>query len=214
MFASLSYIAAALLGQTCTNKEWAQCDGKDFTGEKCCQSIDDCIYQNDYFSQCTPRDVCLTPQFQQCNGTVNGTKMNSTKTQCCPPSFHCVYQNDYYSQCQPSNSTGGTCADAYGQCGGKNGDGDDWGTNPDKEPTCCIPGYECNYKNDYYSGCKPIPVCTNTRYGQCGGIDGDGKQWNISHSTCCPGIQTCQYSNPYYSQCFDVNTTKIKMAVA
>lgn len=75
-----------------------------------------------------------------------------------------------------------------------------WGSKSG-EQTCCIPGYSCNKTNDYYSQCDPLPICSNARYGQCGGVDDDNKPWLEHHSGCCPPDFSCQYVNPYFSQC-------------
>lgn len=112
----------------------------------------------------------------------------------------------YYSQCVFNTTANNTCATAYAQCGGKGWTG----------KTCCIPGFKCtpDAKNpEYYSGCDPVPICTNARYGQCGGIDSDGKPWTKAggHDTCCPDGFTCTYQNQYYSQC-NPETTAVDTA--
>jgi len=99
------------------------------------------------------------------------------------------------SQCL-YNSTNHTCAEAYGQCGGQGWTG----------ATCCIPGFQCEKdpKNPkYYSGCEPLPICSNARFGQCGGIDADGNPWTkeFDHDSCCPDAFSCSYVTEYYSQC-------------
>ena len=43
-----------------------------------------------------------------------------------------------------TTSNGGSCADAWQQCGGQDFDG----------PTCCVSGYTCTVQNQWYSQCK------------------------------------------------------------
>jgi len=190
---------------TCSNKEFDQCGGKGFTGPTCCQQgIDNCTVVNAYYSQCQPLDLCLVPQFGQCGGQDPITKKPwPAKKSCCPPSFVCQFQNAYYSQCEPNPNATKTCSGAYKQCGGKDGDGNPWGSKPD-EHTCCIPGYECDVKDPvYFSICNPEPICSNARYGQCGGQDADGHPWTkeFHHDNCCPAGFSCSYQSAYFSQC-------------
>lgn len=202
-------LGAAAFAATCSNKEFDQCGGKSFTGDKCCQTYDNCTVINDYFSQCQPLDLCLTPMYGQCGGLDPVTKKTlDPKLQCCPDSFDCIKQNDYYSQCMPTNKTT-NCAKAYTQCGGTDGDGNPWGTKPE-EKTCCNPGFECDVvKVKYFSICNPQPRCTNARYGQCGGVDKQGHAWtkDFHHDDCCPEPFTCVKQSAFYSQC-QPNTTK------
>merc|ERR1719277_1675118 len=121
---------------------------------------------NEYYSQCIPADLCYTPQFGQCGGIDAKTQLPWPKEkQCCPPSFVCDKQDDYYSQCNP-DTVNATCALGNAQCGGFDTQQppQPWGSLP-TEFSCCIPGYKCVKDNDYYSGCKPAPVCTNPATG-------------------------------------------------
>ena len=101
------------------------------------------------------------------------------------------------------------CAAKYEQCGGKDQDGNPWGTLPG-EKMCCIPGFKCEVKQpEYYSQCTPLEVCSNARFGQCGGIDQASHPWNKTyhHDTCCPDGFKCQFNDQYYSQCVWDNVT-------
>jgi hypothetical protein len=92
-------------------------------------------------------------------------------------------------------------------------DGKPWGSQKDpntgyKKPelTCCQPGYKCTpdiHAPTHFSSCVPVPVCSNARFGQCGGIDVEGHPWNktYDHSDCCPEPQKCTYKTEFYSQC-------------
>jgi len=91
------------------------------------------------------------------------------------------------------------CASApFDQCGGIGFDGD----------TCCPAGYECDYANDYYSGCNLEDLCLVVQFGQCGGVDEDGQAWPDDQK-CCPDGFACEEQSEYYSQCVEagVNTT-------
>jgi len=199
----LSFVLAFAPESPCSNKEYAQCGGKSFSGDTCCQEYDNCTVVNQYYSQCMPKDLCLVPDFGQCGGTdKHGAKWDPKKA-CCPPSFECKFKDQYYSQCLPVVNPNATCAQAYAQCGGKEAKGGKpWGSNPG-EYTCCIAGYECVKDNEYYSGCKPEPICENARFGQCGGVDTKGLPWTKAngYSDCCPEDFHCAVKDPYYSQC-------------
>jgi len=215
MYYSLAVLALVpflKLETPCGNKEFDQCGGQGFAGETCCQSYDNCSYVNDYYSQCQPKDICLNPMYGQCGGFDHHqpprpwTKDNHHQ-QCCPPSFFCEYKDQYYSQCQFNASTPTKCASKYAQCGGEGWTG----------PTCCIPGFECTpdaKTPKYYSGCTPLPFCSNARFGQCGGIDPDQNPWTkqYGHDDCCPADFHCEYVNPYFSQCKQ-NTTALLPSV-
>jgi hypothetical protein len=193
MLYAIVAFAAGFAATDCKNKEFDQCGGSGFSGDTCCPSYDDCNVQNAQYSQCQPKNLCLTPQFGQCGGSSKGVPIDKHHT-CCPASFDCVYTNPDYSQCQPSKNITSKCGAAYAQCGG-----DGW-----KGPTCCIPGYKCTVKDaKYYSGCEPVPICSNARYGQCGGTDGKGLPWNKAngHDDCCPDGFACTFKSQYFSQC-------------
>ena len=155
-----------------------------------------------WYSQ--PKNLCLNPQYGQCGGTDHHqpprpwTPANHHQT-CCPKSFFCNFQTKYYSQCIFNTTANTTCASSYAQCGGKGWTG----------KTCCIPGYKCTKQNEYFSACDPLPICTNARFGQCGGIDADGNPWDKAHhhSSCCPADFMCSYKNQYYSQCIKNGTS-------
>jgi hypothetical protein len=174
----------------CANAPFAQCGGDGWTGDTCCSPGYNCTFSNEYYSGCSPEDLCLTVQYGQCAGTVNGEPLPK-ENMCCPPSFECEFVNQYFSQCVEKGTNSTDCSPAYGQCGG-----DGW-----EGYTCCIPGYSCEVDNEFYSGCQPIPVCQNAAYGQCGGVDTDGQPWTVDHTTCCPDGFKCEYNNQYFSQC-------------
>jgi hypothetical protein len=141
-------VIAVSAQSSCTNKEWGQCGGKQWTGPTCCPSYDTCKKVNDYYSQCMPHGICLNPMYSQCGGYDHHqpprpwTPANHHST-CCPPSFDCKFQTKYYSQCV-FNATNSSCASEYQQCGGQG-----W-----KGPTCCIPGFKCTPDSkspQYYS---------------------------------------------------------------
>ena len=77
------------------SKEWLQCDGKNFSGNKCCIDPLKCIFVNDYWSSCQyAKDVsCVNNRYQQCGG------QNYKGLTCCPNYTKCVKVNEYYSQC-------------------------------------------------------------------------------------------------------------------
>jgi len=207
-------IAALLLPVSaqaqCGNAEFAQCGGQGYAGDTCCPEYDECKFVNTFFSQCQPRGLCLVPQYGQCGGSDNHqpprpwTPENHHQ-QCCPPSFFCSYQNPHFSQCVYNTTANTTCASAYDQCGGHGWAG----------KTCCIPGYECVAQTEYYSGCNPAPLCTNTRFGQCGGVDADNNPWTreFGHSDCCPDGFECAYKSTYFSQCMQ-SSSRAAAAVA
>jgi len=198
--------------QECPTAEFGQCGGQGWQGPTCCKSFDNCTVINTYYSQCQPKDLCLVVQFGQCGGIDGEGKPWPAKKSCCPPSFECQYQSKYYSQCVPVGSNHTNCAEAWKQCGGKDPAGNPWGTLP-SEKTCCIPGYECDVKDPvYYSQCAPMPICTNARYGQCGGIDAAGHPWTkeYKHDSCCPDAFSCTFKSQYYSQCTPINATLIE----
>jgi len=213
----LSTISAALavvaLAATCSNKEFDQCGGKSFSGDKCCQEYDNCTVINDYFSQCQPKDLCMTGMYGQCAGMDPDTHAPiDKKKMCCPPSFDCTFQNTYYSQCMPTTKPT-KCAKPYTQCGGQDPDGNPWGTKPE-DKTCCNDGFECDVvKPKYFSICNPVPRCLNPRYGQCGGVDQKGNPWtkDFKHDDCCPEPFTCVYQSKYFSQC-QPNVTTVEAA--
>lgn len=202
----VALVATALSPQSCGNKEWGQCGGSGWSGETCCPDYDECKKVNTFYSQCMPKNLCLNPMYGQCGGYDHHQPPRKwappTHQTCCPKSFYCLYQSDYYSQCVFNTTANSTCATAYGQCGGEG-----W-----KGPMCCIPGFKCtpDPKNPkYYSGCDPLPICSNARYGQCGGVDGDGNPWTkqYGHDSCCPDGFACTYKSQYYSQCEKNMTT-------
>jgi hypothetical protein len=180
----------------CANAAWDQCGGTDFKGDSCCPPGYDCTYSNDYYSGCSLEDLCLVVQFGQCGGVDEDSKPWPEDQQCCPDGFECSYTNPYYSQCVEKGSNNTDCAGSYEQCGGSGYTG----------TTCCTAGYECTedaVNPVWYSGCTPIPVCTNPAYGQCGGVDSDGVSWMENHDDCCPDGFYCSFSSVYYSQCLE-----------
>lgn len=196
--AALLISLPAVRTTACSNVEFDQCGGSNFTGDTCCPDYDVCTYVNSFFSQCQDKDLCLVAPYGQCGGMDQHqpprpwTPANHHPT-CCPPSFYCSPQNPYFSQCLYNTTANTTCAAGHAQCGGKGWTG----------KTCCIPGFSCESRNEYYSGCEPMPLCTNARFGQCGGIDADGLPWTPAnhHSDCCPENFYCSYVNADYSQC-------------
>lgn len=77
------------------SKEWMQCDGKNFSGNKCCIDPLKCTFENDYWSSCqyAKDSSCNNNRYQQCGGKgYNGLT-------CCPNYTMCVKINDYYCQC-------------------------------------------------------------------------------------------------------------------
>jgi len=185
-------LAAKVAADDCVNDAWAQCGGDGFTGDACCPAAYECKYENDYYSGCSLKDLCLVVQFGQCDGVDADGAPWPEDQKCCPDSFECTYQSAYYSQCSPTDSNTTDCSIAYGQCGG-----DDTYDGPE----CCVDGYECTVTNEFYSGCTPIPICTNAFYGQCDGQDADGNDWSKDHDKCCPDGFTCTYQSEYFSQC-------------
>ena len=114
----LALAAVAYTIADCVNKEYDQCGGKDFPGDTCCPDYDECIYKNPYYSQCIPKDICLTPDYGQCNGTVHTPgepdhPVDPKHHQCCPASFTCTYQNEWYSQCKPTPDPSSPCGQPY-----------------------------------------------------------------------------------------------------
>jgi hypothetical protein len=115
-------------------------------------------------------------QFVTGNNTCKDGQPWPADQKCCPDGFECEYQSPYYSQCVSADTNSTDCSAAYAQCGGEGWAG----------PTCCVPGYQCTpdaTNPQYYSGCTLIPVCENPFYGQCGGVDSNGKPWPYA---CCP----------------------------
>lgn len=82
---------------------WEQCGGNDWTGPSCCSEGSECVYSNQWYSQCKPKPNTATGGdgrqcaniWGQCGGK---TYTGST---CCQEGSECVKQDDWYSQCQP-----------------------------------------------------------------------------------------------------------------
>ncbi|KAH8913722.1 carbohydrate-binding module family 1 protein [Atractiella rhizophila] len=146
---------------TTTQVAYGQCGGQGWTGATACASGYNCVYSNDYYSQCVPggdsSSSSSSPSSPSSAPSSTGTQ--SAYGQCggqgwagatgCTAGYHCVYSNPYYSQCvpgddNPSPSSAATQT-AYGQCGGQGWTG----------ATACSNGYRCAYSNPYYSQCVP-----------------------------------------------------------
>jgi len=65
---------------------------------------------------------------------------------CCIGGTTCMEKSEHYSQCLPDEPD--NCVKYHGKCGGSNYVG---------PTTCCIASQQCEYFNDYYSGCRDIP---------------------------------------------------------
>jgi hypothetical protein len=79
--------------QICS-EEWEQCNGKNYTGPKCCKSIYNCIFLNDWYSQCQFIDIGnCQKRWEQCGGY---TWKGET---CCNNGLFCVFINEWYSHC-------------------------------------------------------------------------------------------------------------------
>ena len=193
---------------------------------------------NKFYSQCQPKGICLNPQYGQCGGVdkhqppLPWTKANN-HSDCCPDSFDCTVYNPFYSQCE-FNATGSTCATKYAQCGGEGWTGPTCcipgfecqkdAKNPKYYSGCqvCLnttsdPGAHLLVTSFHSLTCadvalsQPAPVCSNARFGQCGGIDAQQNPWDKEHhhDTCCPDGFACKYVNQFFSQC-KLNITAIK----
>jgi len=85
-------------------KTYAQCGGKNWSGQTNCCPGNICKPQNDYYSQCLPGSgppppgpsPNCSPAYGQCGG-----KTWSGPT-CCVSGNTCIKQGQYYSQCKPS----------------------------------------------------------------------------------------------------------------
>jgi len=92
-----------------------------------------------------------------------------------------------------SSRTSGPCGEAWGKCGGQGFTG----------PTCCVHGYTCERKDEWYSQCKPAPAppgdasCAQP-WDQCGGKK-DGAPWG--GPTCCTTGYTCVVGNEWWHSC-------------
>ena len=114
----------------CPNTAWSQCDGLQFSGQKCCAAGLDCVFVNSYYSQCQtslvptpapspapvptpatnpPASVC-SALYGQCGGT------GYTGPTCCAAGSTCVYSNPYYSQCLPSTPSPAPAPANYWKC--------------------------------------------------------------------------------------------------
>jgi hypothetical protein len=65
---------------------------------------------------------------------------------CCIGGTTCTEKGEHYSQCLPNEPD--NCVKYHGKCGGSDYAG---------PTTCCIASQQCEYFNDYYSGCRDVP---------------------------------------------------------
>lgn len=111
-----SVTTVATMETTTTKKcreAYQQCGGNGYTGETCCIYGWECVFLNDFYSQCNvssqptttlPLD-CDAPGtefaqlYRQCGGR------NWKGPRCCEAGSICVFDNDYYSGCKPDTST-------------------------------------------------------------------------------------------------------------
>jgi len=84
---------------------WAQCGGKDFTGEPCCKDGFICEAESEFYHQCKP--ACTNALYDQCAGKANGFDKKATEQQkCCPEGTRCAEESEWYSQCRPEGDAG------------------------------------------------------------------------------------------------------------
>lgn len=91
---------------------YEKCDGKHGDGsawgtqagdKECCITGFECIYHNDWYSQCQPIVPCTNPRWGQCGGydsDDNPWLDDTDNSACCPGGFECEVVNTWYSQCQ------------------------------------------------------------------------------------------------------------------
>ncbi|KAH3674871.1 hypothetical protein WICPIJ_009441 [Wickerhamomyces pijperi] len=140
---------------------FGQCGGQSYHGATNCALGYECVYQNDWYSQCTAINYPsneYAQRWEQCHG------VNYNGPTDCVPGFTCAIDNKYYGGCQPgtassllttsssstSSSTSHTSATTatakaplFGQCGGINYNG----------PTECADGAVCKRYGSWYSQC-------------------------------------------------------------
>ncbi|CAJ1332243.1 unnamed protein product [Effrenium voratum] len=92
---------------------YEQCGGKSWNGETCCIYGWECVFDNDFYSQCKPSSQPTTTKplncdapgtpisklYQQCGG------VSWSGAKCCEDGTVCVYDNDYYSSCRKNTVT-------------------------------------------------------------------------------------------------------------
>jgi hypothetical protein len=80
---------------------WGQCGGKDYHGSTTCAEGSECVYSNDYYSQCKPKgNSDNNGNSVAVWGQCGGKDYHGSTT--CAEGSHCEYNNDYYSQCKPN----------------------------------------------------------------------------------------------------------------
>ena len=139
--------AVAPSAGACSTLMWNQCDGKAFSGEKCCPDAAKCVARSKEFSQCVPD--CLNLPWDPCGGT------DFKGATCCPTGSSCVVRSDAFSQCVPAqpvdmeldSAPGGCATPPWTQCGGEGYKGD----------TCCPDGYSCVVRTAEFSQCATTP---------------------------------------------------------
>jgi hypothetical protein len=180
---------------------YAQCGGQGWTGPECCRDGDVCVFQTEYYSQCSPSMLSppLSPpvnatcgyRWDQCGGP------GWAGPTCCFGDNECEVVNDWFHQCQASEVPAGVARE-YETCGGAGWTG----------PTVCEDLTVCAKLSESKSMCTsifpappaaaspppatPRPDGCAERYQQCAGLD-----W----SKCCAEGNVCEVQDKYYAQC-------------
>ena len=128
-------------------KTYAQCGGKNWSGQTNCCPGNICKPQNDYYSQCLPGSGPTPgpspPSPPPPHPSPPPPHPSPPPPHPSPPPPHPSPPPPHPSPPPPGPSP--NCSPAYGQCGGVNWSG----------PTCCVSGNTCIKQSQYYSQCKP-----------------------------------------------------------
>ncbi|CAE7942256.1 unnamed protein product, partial [Symbiodinium necroappetens] len=185
--------------KNCRGK-YAQCGGKNYNGETCCIYGWDCIFVNDFYSQCKPSTAptttvpvdCSAPgtelrgKFQQCGG------QSWQGSRCCEAGLFCKYDNDFYSDCRPveGSTEAPTTAPATTTASV---------TETTSVSTTTLAPSSTTDVGSTTAGSTSIAPCQKG-YAQCGGNNHEG-------STCCEAGFVCKADSEFYSQCLPNVTT-------
>jgi hypothetical protein len=190
--AALLISLPAVRTTACSNVEFDQCGGSNFTGDTC------------RAARLRPARVRRNQhKLRTDDSAASDTAPPSLRARarrCCPDYDVCTYVNSFFSQCQDKD----LCLVApYGQCGGSA----HAETAPTAAPSPADPPPAAARRRRH-----PRPRCALRATVRRGARAVDQHQpprpWTPAnhHPTCCPPSFYCSPQNPYFSQCL-YNTT-------
>ncbi|CAE7883050.1 unnamed protein product, partial [Symbiodinium necroappetens] len=170
--------------KNCRGK-YAQCGGKNYNGEKCCIYGWDCVFVNDFYSQCKPAQL--------------QARSFAVRSRCCESGLFCKFDNDFYSDCRPTegstvapSTTSGPTSATSSTAATTTAATTPTGTTTTLATTTAAP-QSTTAASTSNSPCQK-------GYAQCGGS-------NYQGSTCCEDGFVCKASTDSYSQCLPNVTT-------